>query len=183
MIPLPPWSALSALKRLPWKLIGYGLAALALAGAVWSAIDSYGDRRASEAENARQALWDADEAEERRVADEATRAAELQDAADAARNEEIASDYQAKIAAATADRDRYIGLLHRARAAAGAVPACPVAGAGGVADSGPPSGAGRAGQAADYAAQLDAAIADVVAEARVNAAQLDALRMVVIPQM
>ena len=165
------------------RLAGYGLVALAVAGAVWLQIDSYGDRRASEAESALQALWDADEAEEKRVADEATRAAELQDAADAARNEGIARDYTRQIAAATADRDRYIGLLHRARAAAGAVPACPVAGATGSADPGPPAGAGETGPAADYAAQLDAAIADVVAEARANAAQLDALRMVVIPQM
>ena len=165
------------------KLLSYALAALALAGAIWAAIDSYGDRRASEAENARQALWDADEAEEKRVADEATRAAELQDAADAARNEEIARDNQAKIAAAYADRDSTYRLLQRARAAAGAVPACPAAGASGVAPAGPPGVAGEAGPAADYAAQLDAAIADVVAEARANAAQLESLIAVVKPQM
>jgi hypothetical protein len=32
---IPPWLALSALKRLPWKLIGYGVAALAVALLVW----------------------------------------------------------------------------------------------------------------------------------------------------
>jgi hypothetical protein len=177
-----------AMTKLPllWKcrkLVGYSLAALALAVAIWAAIDSYGDRRARESEDSIQALWDADEDEEKRVADEATRAAELQDAADAARNEEIARDYQAKIAAATADRDRTFRLLQRARAAASAVPATEAPSAAGVADPGPPSGAGEAGSTAEYAAQLDAAIADVVAEARANAAQLDALRMVVIPQM
>jgi hypothetical protein len=177
VIPLLP--ILSRFRR----PLGYGLAALAAAGAIWAAIDSYGDRRASEAESALQARWDADEAEEKRVADEATRAAELQDAADAARNQEIADAYQSQIAAATADRDRYIGLLHRARAAAGTVPSCPAAGAGEPAPAGPPGGAGEAGPAADYAAQLDAAIADVVAEARANAAQLESLIAVVKPQM
>ena len=39
--------------------LGYALAALALAGAVWSAIDSYGDRRASEATKAADARWHA----------------------------------------------------------------------------------------------------------------------------
>ena len=165
------------------KLAGYALAALAAAVAIWAAIDSYGDRRASEAENARQSLWDADEAEEKRVAEEATRAAELQDAADAARNKEVLNANAKELAAAYADRDRTYRLLQRARAAAGAVSACPVADSGGAADSGPQGGDGEAGPAADYAAQLDAAIADVVAEARANAAQLDSLIAVVRPQM
>ena len=45
------------------RQIVYVLATLAAAGAVWAAIDNYGDRRASEAESALQARWDADEAE------------------------------------------------------------------------------------------------------------------------
>ena len=165
------------------RQIVYVLASLAAAGAVWAAIDSYGDRRASEAESALQARWDADEAEEKRVADEATRAAELQDAADAARNKEVLNANAKELAAAYADRDRTYRLLQSARAAAGAVSACPVADSGGAADSGPQGGDGEAGPAADYAAQLDAAIADVVAEARANAAQLDSLIAVVRPQM
>ena len=126
MIPLPPWSALSALKRLPWKLIGYGLAALALAGAVWSAIDSYGDRRASEATKAADARWHAKQ--------------EADTAAHNARLKEIDSAHAKDLSDLAAARDAALAR-HAVRTIRVPVSAACHAPSAGPADAGLPAGA------------------------------------------
>jgi hypothetical protein len=169
-------AALALARRLPWRLI----CAVAVVGLVWWQVVAYGDRREAAGRAAVKELWVADEMREQAVADAATNAARLQDAADAARNQEVADAHAKDLAAATADRDRYRGLLQRARAAASAVRTGETPSAGDVAPAGEAGSAAETGSLAD---RIDAAIADALVEARQNAAQLDALVAVVRPQM
>lgn len=58
-----PFAIPLALKTLPWKWIGIGLAALAVVGAIWWQVDSYGDDREKAGEAKVQQKWDKDIAE------------------------------------------------------------------------------------------------------------------------
>lgn len=55
-----PFALPVALKTLPWRWIGIGAAALAVAGMIWWSIDSYGDRRFTAGKAEVQEAWDKD---------------------------------------------------------------------------------------------------------------------------
>jgi hypothetical protein len=103
------------IPRLPWKLIGAGVGALAVALIVWRAIDSYGERRELDGRAAVQQLWDDD-----RLAWEAVNAQQVADnqareAAAMENNARVIRDANDQLAAIAADRDGLVGLLHQAR--------------------------------------------------------------------
>ncbi len=150
---------------------------IVLIGLLWAGVHNYGHGRFKAGKAEIQAKWDQDEAEEKRVADAATAQAKAQDEADAARNKEIEDAHAKELAAIAADRDRTFRLLRAARATADTIRASQGAGVGGVAEASAPGSPDEAGSA------LDAAIADVVAEARANASQLDALIAEIKPQL
>lgn len=56
----PVSSAITLAKNLPWKAIGIAAGVLAVVGAVWWQVDSYGDRREKAGRDAVQAEWDKD---------------------------------------------------------------------------------------------------------------------------
>ena len=167
------------LAKLPWRLIGYAAAAIAIAWFVWAKIDAYGDRREKAGEARIQARWDADEAEETRLANAQALSNQLAEAAAAARNAQLEAQHRAEVAAALADRDRVAGLLGEARRAARARTAAQGPDLPGAAPAGQDPGPGQA----DAEAELDQDLADVIAESRANASQLNALIGELVPQM
>lgn len=171
-------AALSFLRRY-WRIAA--VVAVVLVG--WWQLHAFGERHERIGGARIQALWDADELAEKAVADAATLAAQLQDAADAARNQRIADDHAKELAAATADRDRYLGLLQRARAAASTVRTGEAANLTGASEASTPRGSAETGALAEHLAAIDRATADVMVEARQNADQLDALQSQLVPQM
>ena len=158
-------------------------AALVVLLAIGAAVVNYGHHRYLAGKAVVQAEFDAFLQKTRAAADEIAQQNQKAEAAAAARNEVLAHDYDAKVAAATADRDRLAGLLKRARlgASAGGTAQSP--------DIAPAPDASTAGSAeaprpvADRGAELDAAIAAVIVEASTNAAQLDALIAEIKPQL
>jgi hypothetical protein len=175
MIPLPPWLSMRLLK-----LVGIGAVVLALVGGfLWyrHSLIAQGDAAGSARVQAR---WDAANAKQQAIVDAKVREIESRDAADAARNLEIANAYEKELALVAADTDRYRRLLQRAREAATASgrPAPEVADQSGAAEA----STSRSSEPTDLAARIDAATADLIAEARANAGQLDALIAEVVPQ-
>jgi hypothetical protein len=157
-----------------------GAAILAL---LWWQLHSYGSRQYQSGQAQVQARWDAANVQAHAVAAAETRKRELQDAADAARNVEIENAHAKELAAAVAGRDRYVSLLQRAREAANRCPAPGLAGQPAATDPGPPRSPEPARTPAEFAAAIDAAIADLMAEARQNASQLDSLIAQIRPQL
>src|SRR5688500_6855316 len=181
MIPflLPLLTRFPLLAKLPWRLIGYAVAAIAGVWFVWAKVNAYGDRRADAREAEIRALWEADELVEADQADAQVLKNAQDEAAAAARNAERERLHREEVAAALADRDRVAGLLKRAcdsaRARAAALsPDQP--GATGASQDGSP-------RPADEEAELDGLIADVIAEHRANASQLDGLIAEIVPQL
>jgi hypothetical protein len=112
MIPFLP--VLAARFPLIWKarkLIAYGLAALAVAWALWAAIDGYGDRRASAEKAAVMARWAADKAAVKAAADAQIEAAAQQELEAHLHNNEVLADANAKLLAIAADRDSLAARL------------------------------------------------------------------------
>lgn len=162
----------TALARMLWKpALGLGVVAL-----IWWQLYAFGERREAAGKAQVQAEWDAADLLAKQVADKATHARELADAADAARNLEIENAHAKELAAATADTARLSRLLHAARSASSGHPATQVAGESGTPAPSPQGGSGEADA-------LDRAIADVIAESRSNASQLDSLIAELKPQM
>jgi hypothetical protein len=165
--------------QLPWSRIAKYAAPVVLALLAWWQVRAYADRVADGREKEVRALWDADEAEEKRVADAAAAAAKLQDAADAARNKEIADGYAKNLAARAADNARLARLLRQATAAADSLRAGQGADQPGAAPASPPGSDGPPVESAG----IHQLIADALTEARQNADQLDAVLGQIKPQM
>ncbi len=94
-------------------------------------------------------------------------------AADKQHNDEVESDYLAKMDKLSGERDVLVGLLKRARGQVLTLAAGQGTGAAVAAAAGP----------APSTDQLDAALAAALIESRANADQLDALIAVVKPQL
>lgn len=132
------------------------------------------------------ALWAKDREKALKVAREAETARIASESAAAARNRELEKRHAEERAAAIADRDRYRSLFQRAREAASAASrgsnpeAASIPGTNAAPATGSPEATGAA---AEYAAALDAAVADVMVESRQNASQLLRLQDEVRPQL
>jgi len=166
-----PW--LKKLRKLPWRWILIGIAAVAAAAWIWAQIAAYGSRREGDGRAAVQALWDANKADIQKLTDARILENATKEAAAAARNEEIEREYKAKLAAAAADTERTYGLLRQARIAANRRAGEAATGA----------TIAIAASEASIAERIDRAVAGVVTEHRANSDQLDALIAVVKPQI
>lgn len=162
--------------KLAWaarKVIGIAAAALFIGYLAVSRIHAYGQHKADAARAEEHALWQADTAQRDKAAAAVILAQAQKAASDKQHNDEVESEYLAKMDKLSGERDRIVGLLQRARGqvltlAAGQGAGAPVPAAAGPAPS---------------PEQLDAALAAALVESRANADQLDALIAVVKPQL
>jgi hypothetical protein len=177
MIPflLPLLTRFPLLGRLPWKAIVISLLTIIAAWRVLAWVEGERDEREAEI----RAEWAADEAIEDKLAEDQKLKNAQDEAAAAARNAERERQHREEVAAALADRDRVAGLLKRARDSARASAAAQSADQPGSAAAGTDASPGQA----DAEAQLDGLIADVIAEHRANASQLNALIGEIVPQL
>ena len=163
---------LPLIGRFIWRHKAEVAILLALLGLLY-AIGRYGDNREAKGRAKVQVLWDADTEAREKVTAKAIADALLQERAARSNNEVIEREYQAKVAAATADRDATYRLLQQARNQVRSSASREATGA---------LIAATAGEAS-IADRIDRAVAGVVTESRANADQLDALIAVVKPQM
>lgn len=166
-----------------WRYI----AGAAILGVIWWQLHAYGVRKYDAGKAHVQAKWDQANVVAKAAADAKTRENELQDAADAARNIEVEKEHAKELAAASADRDRNYRLLQQARqrSTPSSCPAPEGSGFGGTTDASETGGAESTEDAA-YRRRLDAidaAVADLMEEARANASQLDSLIGQIVPQL
>lgn len=117
MIPfLPPLLLrFPLLAKLPWKMIGYAVAAIAIAWFARGRIDAYGDRRERAGEARIQAKWDADTQARQAATDKAIADAKAAEEQAKTNNAEVLKDANEKLVAIAADRDSLSGLLRQAR--------------------------------------------------------------------
>lgn len=174
-----PWLTILRLLRRFWPFIAGAVLVLAILVAAQRALHRYGVRQYKAGEAAVMVRWDADEAEETRLADAQAKQNAIDEAAAAARNQVIADEHAKELAAARAERDRNTGLLAAYRRAARASAAAQDSHQPGTAPAGTDGSAGPV----DAEAELDGLIADVIAEHRANASQLNSLIGELVPQL
>ncbi len=165
-----------AFLKLAWaarRYIAIAAAGLLIGYLAVSRIHAYGNSRAAEARSTEHALWQADVAARDKAAAQVIIAQAAKAARDLAHNNEVESDYLAKMDKLSGERDVLVGLLKRARGQVLTLAAGQGAGTAVLAAAGP----------APSPDQLDAALAAALIESRANADQLDALIAVVKPQL
>lgn len=182
MIPLPPWLTLRVLKLGACAVLVLGLCAAVL----WYRHSLISDGKSQE-RAVWQAKWGSRETALQKAANEQIQRNIVQEAESRARNEEIANAHAKELAAASADRDRNYRLLQQARQRP-TPSSCPAPEGAGIAGTPDPRETGSPESAADIAFRerldaIDAAVADLIEEARGNASQLDSLIGEIRPQL